>query len=782
MKKYLFLITLLFLSFASAIAAVVQNSPWEHSSPEVMSPVPTFTPGSGPIIYGPIKSFDRERERYGYNPRYKPGMVTFSHNNRPFILVGLDPCETAPPAGDSYNLVEDPTTNTISLPARAWYEYGYIQTLDENGNWIVINLDELFHSMTDWSAYTNFQPYLGTFETADRVAFDADGSIYFRAYPRGFSGSSSVSLGYNLFYNPNGDMQSWRKYPMGYNSFLESPDSYNCDKRAVLIGYSSSAIRVVPTSKPGIIDNLIVGTSAVINDAWQVPSVAPYHAGMVNISMTAGYKTHVVYMDTSQFINGDETGQYYNWYDALTGERGTPILLGSTETCCPDSNKPDNHNGPVITMDSEKRLHVVLGAHQKPLKYTYSTDDGESWSTPVQFSVDYGTYPSLVATPDDTLHLVFRKKVASENNKLKLWYFRKRNGLTWENMGAMVSRTSNEYKYTTYSHKLTVDRKGRLFLFYSYYITHLNSSEINEYMVKWPNDPLPINDNTILISHDPVILMSDTGGDTWRLATTQDFTDKITDLEAYYSFNNSNLTDNANKGRNMAGSVNGYDRDVRGGWNGRAARFDGSTNSISTSFNQNIIFDKGAFSVSCWVKPDSTANSAFVGGRDGITGFNMMTKDGTYIVYLYGSSEGDYPYIQLIDSEVPATIGKWTHIGITFQPTTSVPNGYGNYTGTLKIYINGRLETTSTNQKFDPSSGSLTLGANTLGTGNFNGSIDEVAIYSFVLDDDKIFKLAKFGCSPKAIYSEGLARSDYNEDGRVDYEDLMHIIDNWLGN
>lgn len=127
--------------------------------------------------------------------------------------------------------------------------------------------------------------------------------------------------------------------------------------------------------------------------------------------------------------------------------------------------------------------------------------------------------------------------------------------------------------YGNWYHKFNLDRNGRLFVNYIFYSDDLFSDEVAAYQKKWPTETLIKDDPTCVDNpsdrtqrkslkypemncmvgvppgesedvkneykavcddhpcwysrtvkaHDPAIIMSDDGGDTWRLATTQDF-------------------------------------------------------------------------------------------------------------------------------------------------------------------------------------------------------------------------------------------------------------------
>src|SRR5690606_20321525 len=65
-----------------------------------------------------------------------------------------------------------------------------------------------------------------------------------------------------------------------------------------------------------------------------------------------------------------------------------------------------------------------------------------------------------------------------------------------------------------------IDKNGRLFLVYFYYANKLTDAEFADYTAKWPDENVT---NDVLNPHDPVILMSSDGGDSWKITTTQDF-------------------------------------------------------------------------------------------------------------------------------------------------------------------------------------------------------------------------------------------------------------------
>jgi hypothetical protein len=171
----------------------------------------------------------------------------------------------------------------------------------------------------------------------------------------------------------------------------------------------------------------------------------------------------------------------------------------------------DVHNSPSITIDSQGYLHVLAGTHGRPFPYTRSlrpntTDAG--WTDPVELGEGLRqTYIGLVCGPDDTLHAVFRMWrsgvdpfPASHHGTLA--YQRKPPGKPWEPPRILIVPPFSEY--SVYYHRLTIDRRGGLFLSYDYWSTY------------W----FYRNDHW---GSRRAVLTSPDGGETWKLAEEADF-------------------------------------------------------------------------------------------------------------------------------------------------------------------------------------------------------------------------------------------------------------------
>ena len=134
-------------------------------------------------------------------------------------------------------------------------------------------------------------------------------------------------------------------------------------------------------------------------------------------------------------------------------------------------------------------------------------DAGSGWTEPVPAGEGLPqTYIGLVCGPDDTLHLVFRLWRSGEepfpaSQHATLAYQRKRPGQPWEPPRVLVVPPFSEY--SVYYHRLTIDRRGRLFLSYDYWSTY------------W----FYRNDHP---GGRRAVMMSPDGGDTWKLAEDRD--------------------------------------------------------------------------------------------------------------------------------------------------------------------------------------------------------------------------------------------------------------------
>ena len=229
------------------------------------------------------------------------------------------------------------------------------------------------------------------------------------------------------------------------------------------------------------------------------------HSGPPSSLASRGSRVHMAWGEATE-PDADVPGvpAYVATYDRVDRTLGDPVLIGYG----PPPN--DVHNTPSITIDGQGYLHVVVGTHGSPFVYARSLKPNDAyagWTPPEPTCTDARqTYIGLVCGPDDTLHLVFRYWLGSTERFPAghfgtLAYQRKRPGEAWEEPRVLVEPPFTEY--SIYYHRLTIDRKGRLFISYDYWSTYWF----------YRNDHL---------GRRRTLIMSPDGGDTWKLAETSD--------------------------------------------------------------------------------------------------------------------------------------------------------------------------------------------------------------------------------------------------------------------
>jgi len=230
------------------------------------------------------------------------------------------------------------------------------------------------------------------------------------------------------------------------------------------------------------------------------------HSGIPSTVVSQGSKVHVAWGEATD-PGGDEPGvpAYVVTYDRETGKLGDPVLIGY------GAPPNDVHNSPCITMDSQGYLHAVGGTHGQPFQYARSlvpNDAHGGWTETV--AVGEGlrqTYIGLVCGPEDTLHMAFRlwredPTYFAVGRYASLSCQKKRPAEGWEAPRILLVAAFSEY--SIYYHRLTIDRTGRLFLSHDYWSTY--------WFYRMDH-----------LGRRRTLLMSGDGGETWKLAETEDF-------------------------------------------------------------------------------------------------------------------------------------------------------------------------------------------------------------------------------------------------------------------
>ena len=228
--------------------------------------------------------------------------------------------------------------------------------------------------------------------------------------------------------------------------------------------------------------------------------------------------------------------------------------------------------------------------------------------------------------------------------------------------------------------------------------------------------------------------------------------DLTTGLEIYYSFdvNASDDSGNGNHGIvtnavNQAGFLNnGYDFDGDGDWIVYPE--------LTASFWNND------FSVSLWFRPDDSANYQYLFSMsedvDALITWSPTSHDNEVRFHMHDGTLRDIYSSTL-------TAGNWYHI-VALQDSSG-----------MKLYINNGTPSTNTftGDATDKSDDNVMGNGAGLGeTRNFDGMIDEVAIYSFALNESQISSLYNNGNGYNPLLADSpsdpfvvTAKNTYNE-------------------
>jgi len=241
------------------------------------------------------------------------------------------------------------------------------------------------------------------------------------------------------------------------------------------------------------------------------------HSGGATCFVTRNGRTHFVWGEVGE-DGAPGVPIFAATLDRRTGRLGPGVLLAHA----PPPN--DVHCTPGIAMDRAGHLHVITGAHADTFYHLVSLRPGDvagGWTSPVPI-VTRGwrrspaepergrqTYLAFVRDADDTLYVVSRQlrrgvdgyHMGHPYRALSL--VRRRAGGSWEDAWPLVVPPAPGY--AIYHHHLAMDRDGRLYLVFSYSPRKDDAEDAGN----------PYTSALLLRSAD--------GGETWRLATTQDF-------------------------------------------------------------------------------------------------------------------------------------------------------------------------------------------------------------------------------------------------------------------
>ncbi|MFP4250914.1 MAG: BNR-4 repeat-containing protein [Armatimonadota bacterium] len=451
---------------------------------------PVSEPLDMPIVLQP---YQHENHQFGYAPEYIENEVYFDLDNRPYIRHRTE---------HRY-----PSNFLQTLEEGEWVERSFIPTLEEK-----------------WPSFQGF--YMGGGFLGAKWAFDGDNGAYTTAHMlRGEDPRMNV-----LVFTPDagrtfsahefdGDRHDIEQFT-GHNALPHPPPVLSYEQIAPhdarFCAYHN--LWLYTPERDG--DTLEPGEPILVSDRCLGSC---QHSGGPASTVTRDGKTHIVWGEvTEEDVPG--VPSYIATYDHESGELSEPVFMAYA----PPVN--DVHNVPAVTMDSEGYIHVVTGAHGDNFKYLRSLEPNDTrsgWTEPVNV-LEAGrveedtdedgrgaqTYISLVCDQDDNLHIAFRQWRAGVdpyhggNLYAALSMQTKPKDGEWGPARPLVVPAVDGY--SIYYHKLTTDRLGNLYLSYNYYTSD------HTYQPDFPEQ-----------YHNRAVIVSKDGGETWKLAQTEDFAEEI---------------------------------------------------------------------------------------------------------------------------------------------------------------------------------------------------------------------------------------------------------------
>lgn len=174
--------------------------------------------------------------------------------------------------------------------------------------------------------------------------------------------------------------------------------------------------------------------------------------------------------------------------------------------------------------------------------------------------------------------------------------------------------------------------------------------------------------------------------------------------------------------------------------------FDGSDDFINLGPSNNFISTSQAeVSLSVWIKSSTDEDSKYVFANQRGTGNSNFSlrffTDGNRIrLFTWNGSSLD---ATTAPSDSDITDGNWHHVVATGK------------TSEQKIYIDGSLETTATNAfSMEPSADTCSIG-NFNNTANFQGQINDLALWNVVLDADAVTAIYNGGKPTNLTFDSG---------------------------
>lgn len=147
------------------------------------------------------------------------------------------------------------------------------------------------------------------------------------------------------------------------------------------------------------------------------------------------------------------------------------------------------------------------------------------------------------------------------------------------------------------------------------------------------------------------------------------------------------------------------------------------------------IYSNKSFTFTAWVKPDNTNVNALAASAAGRGGFQVYAAGGKWRVKI---NKQDATFSYSIGEPVTE---EWTHIAVTYSAAGGA-SANRNYTGTLKLYINGKYISGKSEASYCANETyTMRLGTSSAGA-KFSGLMDQVEFYDTALSAPQIAELA----------------------------------------
>jgi hypothetical protein len=159
---------------------------------------------------------------------------------------------------------------------------------------------------------------------------------------------------------------------------------------------------------------------------------------------------------------------------------------------------------PDFTFDNNGNIHCVWatkhGTNYYRIYYSKSIDDGDTWTTPINASMNdtkWMDLPHIVCDQNNTLHLTYDYDVGNLYNSYI--FHRKFNGISW----VFSDTVTKGYPGAT-KNRLVIDNNDKLYCFWStgyYTVYHTLEPGANS----WSDIILPYGDSITLFTHKPIV-------------------------------------------------------------------------------------------------------------------------------------------------------------------------------------------------------------------------------------------------------------------------------------